>query len=330
MPRQPRLDAPGALHHVMGRGIDGIKIFSNKKDREDFLERLADLCRADALSVYAWALMNNHFHLLIRTGNQLLANSMRKLLTGYVVNYNHRHKRYGHLFQNRYKSIICEDDPYLLELTRYIHLNPLRAGIVKNVKELKEYQWCGHSAIIGRVKREWQDTNTVLAYFSKRRKRAIENYEDFVQQGIDAGSRPELVGGGLIRSLGGWSQVLSLRRIGSKVFSDERILGSSEFVNNVIADAEEKAKETLRLSVKLANLPSLALKVCKGEGIDEAELRSGIRKREVVKSRRILCQIAVKKMGYSGADVARFLGINTSAVNRLAVSDELPEVVKYI
>jgi len=84
----------------MGRGIDGVKIFNSRKDRKDFLERLADLCGADALSVYAWALMGNHFHLLVRTGKQLLSNSMRKLLTGYVVNYNCRHKRYGHLFQN--------------------------------------------------------------------------------------------------------------------------------------------------------------------------------------------------------------------------------------
>jgi len=98
MPRQPRLDAPGALHHVMGRGIDRTKIFSNRKDREDFLERLAGLCRANALSVYSWAFLSNHFHLLVRTGNQPLSNSMRKLLTGYVVNYNRRHKRYGHLF----------------------------------------------------------------------------------------------------------------------------------------------------------------------------------------------------------------------------------------
>ena len=330
MPRQPRLDAPGALHHVMGRGIDGIKIFSNKKDREDFLERLADLCRADALSVYAWVFMENHFHILVRTRNQALSNSMRKLLTGYVVNYNRRHKRYGHLFQNRYKSIICEDDPYLLELTRYIHLNPLRARIVKSLKELKGYQWCGHSAIIGSVKREWQDRDTVLAYFGKRRKRAIEKYEDFVGEGIEAGSRPELVGGGLIRSLGGWSQVLSLRRVGSKVFSDERILGSSEFVKDVIADAEQKAKETLRLTLNISDLPSLAMQVCEGEGVDQAELRSGLRKRQFVKSRRIFCQIAVRKMGYSGADVARFLGINTSAVNRLAVSDELSEVEKYV
>ncbi|MDY6845119.1 MAG: transposase [Thermodesulfobacteriota bacterium] len=330
MPRQPRLDAPGALHHVMGRGIDGIKIFRNKKDREDFLKRLADLCIADALSVYAWALMSDHFHLLVRTGNKMLSNNMRKLLTGYVVNYNRRHKRYGHLFQNRYKSILCEDDPYLLELTRYIHLNPLRAGIVKDLNELKECQWCGHSGITGRVKREWQDTDAVLAYFGKKRKRAIEKYEDFVAEGIESGSRPELVGGGLIRSLGGWSQVLSLRRSGSKVFSDERILGSSEFVNNIIIDVEEKAKETLRLNLRRSDLPSLSREICKGEGIDEAELRSGSRKRNVVKSRRIFSQIAVKKMGYSGADVARFLGINTSAVNRLAVSDELPGIEKYL
>ena len=330
MPRQPRLDAPGALHHVMGRGIDGVKIFSNRKDREDFLERLADLCGADALSIYAWALMSNHFHLLVRTGNQLLSNSMRKLLTGYVVNYNRRHKRYGYLFQNRYKSIICEDDPYLLELTRYIHLNPLRVRIVKDLEELKAYQWSGHSVIMGAAKREWQDRDTVLAYFGKRRKRAIEKYEDFVGKGIEAGNRPELVGGGLIRSLGGWSQVLSLRRVGSKLFSDERILGSSEFVKNVISEAEEKAKETLRLTLKISDLPSLAMKVCEEEGVDEAALRSGLRKRDVVKSRRIFCQIAVRKMGYSGADVARFLGINTSAVNRLAVSDELPEVMKYV
>ena len=125
MPRQARLDAPGTLHHVMGRGIEKTTIFRNEEDRIDFLNRVALLCQEETWKVYAFALIANHFHLLIRTGRQSLSYSMRKLLTGYVVNYNRRYKRYGHLFQNRYKSIICEDDPYLLELTRYIHLNPL-------------------------------------------------------------------------------------------------------------------------------------------------------------------------------------------------------------
>ena len=102
-----------------------------------------------------------------------------------------------------------------------------------------------------KTERTWQDTETVLSYFGKRRKIAVEKYEDFVGKGISSGRRPELVGGGLIRSLGGWSQVLSLRRAGSKVFSDERILGSSEFVQDVISEAEERAKETLRLSFKV-------------------------------------------------------------------------------
>jgi hypothetical protein len=202
--------------------------------------------------------------------------------------------------------------------------------MVKNLKELREYRWCGHSAIMRKVERTWQDTETVLAYFGKREKRAVEKYEDFVRKGIASGRRPELVGGGLIRSLGGWSQVLSLRRTGSKVFSDERILGSSEFVQDVISEAEEKAKETLRLSSKLPDLATLAKQICLGEEVNELELRSGLRKRKVVKSRKIFCQLAVKKMGYSGADVARFLGINTSAVNRLAVSDELPDIEEYI
>lgn len=330
MPRQARLDTPGALHHVMGRGIDKIKIFVNENDRNDFIRRIANLSSDDAFQVYAWALMGNHFHLLFRTGKQSLSDSMRKLLTGYVVNFNRKHDRTGHLFQNRYKSILCEEDPYLLELTRYIHLNPLRAGVVESLKELREYPWCGHSTITGRFERQWQDTETVLAYFGRRRKRAIERYEDFVARGIEFGKRPELVGGGLIRSLGGWSEVLSSRRKGGKAFSDERMLGSSEFVKAVISDAEERARATLRLTSTMPDLTTLAKKICEGEGVDQEELCSGLRKRDVVKARRLFCQLAVKMMGYSGAEVARFLGVTTSAVNRLAVSEELLDVRKYM
>lgn len=330
MPRQARLDAPGALHHVMGRGIEGLKIFRNKTDREDFLGRLEALCNGKALRVYAWAMLDNHFHLLARTGNEPLASNMRKLLTGYVVNFNRRHKRYGHLFQNRYKSIICEDDPYLLELTRYIHLNPVRAGMVTSLKELDWYRWCGHSVIMGTVDRPWQDQDTVLAYFGKRRKGAIKGYRLFVEKGISQGRRPELVGGGLVRSLGGWSQVLSLRRAGRKAFSDDRVLGSSDFVQTVLGEAEEKVKETLRLNLKITALSILAGKICERTGIEESDLRSGVRTRPVVAARRLFVQIAVKKMGYSGAEAARFLGITTSAVNRLAASKETNEVKTFV
>jgi len=329
MPRQPRLDAPGALHHIIGRGIERTKIFHTVQDREDFLTRLADLCLDGGLIVYAWSLMSNHFHLLARTGRQSISKSMRKLLTGYVVNFNLRHKRYGHLFQNRYKSIICEDDPYLLELTRYIHLNPLRADIVGDMKGLSNYRWTGHSAIMGKVKRDWQDIDTVLGYFGKRRK-AVEKYEQYVREGVSLGKRPELVGGGLIRSLGGWSQVLFLRRKGGKIASDERVLGRDEFIQRLMSEVEEREKETLRLGREVLDLLSLAKRIVRGEGTEELELRSGIRKRGVVRARRLFCQLAVRRMGYPGAEVARFLGVTTSSVNRLAVSEEVVNLKKYL
>src|SRR5574337_325214 len=329
MPRQPRLDAPGALHHVMARGIDRIKVFQPVDDRTDFVNRLAALCQAGQMVVYAWALMPNHFHLLVRTGERPLFQSMKKLLTGYVVNFNRRHKRYGHLFQNRYKSIVCEEDPYLLELTRYIHLNPVRGDIVKRLSELRRYPWTGHSAIMGTVVRDWQDTATILAYFGQKRTRAVERYENFVREGISRGRRPDLVGGGLIRSLGGWAQVLSLRRRGIKVASDERILGSGEFIEQLLADAASREKETLRLSRKIVDLATVAKKIAAGEDVTEGELRSGSRRKDVVRARRVFCQMAVKGMGYSGAEVARFLGVTTSSVNRLAVSEELPESKRF-
>jgi hypothetical protein len=254
---------------------------------------------------------------------------MRKLLTGYVVNFNRRHKRYGHLFQNRYRSIICEDDPYLLELARYIHLNPIRGGIVDDLDGLNEYPWAGHSAIMGSVKRYWQDTDTVLAYFGNKKKGAILRYEMFVKDGLSQGRRPELVGGGLIRSLGGWSQVLSLRRKGTRVASDERVLGSGEFIEDLLSEAAARERETLRLSARIFDLASLARDIVKGEGITESELRSGGRKSHVSRVRKIFCQVAVKKMGHSGAEVARFLGVTTSAVNRAANSEEIADISRY-
>ena len=149
MPRQSRLDAPGLLQHVMARGIERRDIFKDDKDRESFLDRLAIVLEETQTQCYAWALIPNHFHLFLRTGPTSLSKVMRRLMTGYAVTFNKRHKRSGHLFQNRYKSIICEEDPYLLELIRYIHLNPLRAKLVQDLKELDKYPWTGHSAILG-------------------------------------------------------------------------------------------------------------------------------------------------------------------------------------
>jgi hypothetical protein len=255
---------------------------------------------------------------------------MRKLLTGYVVNFNRRYKRYGHLFQNRYKSILCEEDPYLLELTRYIHLNPLRAGMVKDLKELRVYPWTGHSAIMGKQERRWQDVGAVLGYFGRRKKRAVVAYENYVREGMEKGRRPELVGGGLIRSMGGWSEVLSLRRRGEKRASDERILGSGEFIEQLFSEAEEKAKQMLGWKGRVPDLQTLLSKISKKEGVEEQQVRGGDRRRAVVGVRKVFSQVAVKRLGYSGAAVARFLGVTTSLVNRYASSEEVGNMGQYL
>ena len=122
MPRQARIDAPGALHHIMVRGIERKKIFRDNKDRDSFLTRLGKILSETSTPCYAWALIPNHAHLLMRTGSAPLSHVMRRLLTGYAVRFNHRYRRHGKLFQNRYKSILCQEDPYLLELVRYIRL----------------------------------------------------------------------------------------------------------------------------------------------------------------------------------------------------------------
>ena len=152
MPRQARLDAPGVLQHVMARGIERRKIFWDDKDRSSFLERLALILEETQTQCYAWALIPNHFHILLRTGTAPLSAVMRRLMTGYAVTFNIRHRRSGHLFQSRYKSVVCEEETYLLELTRYIHLNPLRARLVEDLKSLDKYPWTGHSVLIGKQK----------------------------------------------------------------------------------------------------------------------------------------------------------------------------------
>ncbi|MBN1904539.1 MAG: transposase, partial [Deltaproteobacteria bacterium] len=194
---------PGVLHHVMIRGIEKTKIFTSNKDREYFIEGLDNFCPEMGIKCYAWTFMHNHAHVLFHTGKESLSRVMRRLLTGYVIVFNHSHKRRGHLFQNRFKSIICQEETYLRELVRYIHLNPIRAGIITTMDELRNYKYTSHSAIMGNVKREWQDTEYVLGYFGKSVRKARKEYESFVNAGLGDGRKDELTGGGLIRSLAG-------------------------------------------------------------------------------------------------------------------------------
>ena len=223
MPRQTRIDAPGALQHIIVRGIERKRIFFDDHDRDNFVTRLCTVLPESSAQCYAWALIPNHIHLLLRIGNISISTIMRRLLTGYALSFNRRHRRHGPLFQNRYKSILCQQEPYLLELVRYIHLNPLRSGVVSDLKALDKFAYSGHAAILGRYRHAFQDVGYVLGFFANNPESARKTYSEYLQKGIERGRRPELIGGGLIRSAGGWSTVKSLRRANTRLKGDERI-----------------------------------------------------------------------------------------------------------
>jgi REP element-mobilizing transposase RayT len=262
MPRQARLDSPGTLHHVIVRGIEKKDIVNDKYDRRNMIYRLGELAEETKTNVYAWALMSNHMHILLKSGLEGLSAFMRRLLTGYAITYNIRHKRHGHVFQNRYKSIICDEDVYFQELVRYIHLNPLRAKMVKNMSDLDRYAWCGHSAIMGKRKLKWQDIDYVLSWFGQNHSTARKAYHRYLQDGTDEGHREDLVGGGLVRTLGGWSQVLSHRKSKEKILYDERILGQDEFVERILAEADKKITGQISINKRIIEARKIILAAC--------------------------------------------------------------------
>jgi transposase-like protein len=255
---------------------------------------------------------------------------MRKVMTGYAVSYNLHRKRHGHVFQNRYKSIVCEDEPYLLELVRYIHLNPLRAGLVNDLEELATYRWVGHGALMGIVKHKWQDTAEVLARFSGEESEARRLYAAFVAEGVGEGHRPDLTGGGLVRSAGGWSEVLALRRQKQRMAFDSRILGSGEFAERVLREAEEQEAQILRLRKKGVSLQYVVSEVAGRYGVGVEELLSGSRRQVIGAARRDVAQIAVKKLGKSGAEVARHLGVSTACVSRIVAKGTMSQTAQDI
>jgi len=314
MPRQARLDAPGTLHHVMVRGLEQRVIFRDDTDRADFAARLATLATKGALVIYAWALLPNHAHLLLRTGARPLARSMRSLLTGYAGAFNRRYHRVGHLFQNRYKSIVVEEDLYLLELVRYLHLNPLRAQVVPDLRALDRYPWTGHSALLGATARPWQATQEILSRFGTSLSRARRNCRAFVAAGIPQGRRPEFQGGGLLRSQGGWAAVAALRRGREAYQGDERILGSSAFVEAVRQDLQAASPPPSRRRP----LGDLIARVCAATGSQPSALRQGSRRPATARAREGIAYLALELEGYSGRAVAEALGVRPPSVYKAA------------
>ena len=315
MPRGARLDAPGTLHHVIIRGIEKGAIVRDGQDRNEFIRRISELVKGTGARIYAFALLTNHAHILFKSGPEGLSTFMRRLLSGYAQYFNRRHKRVGHLFQNRYKSIICEEDAYFDKLVAYINLNPLRAGLVTSFEELSVYPWCSHATMMSSVQYKWLDCDYVLSFFGNRKGEARQAYLDYLEEEKGIDREKELSGGGLLRSHGGWSTVQSMRKQGIKALSDDRILGGDSFVREVLREAEGEEKKVLSKKELLVQIDIDIEDACNEAGITVAVLRSGSRKGKLPSVRKKLAEKYVNEYGLTLAETARQLWVSTAAVS---------------
>jgi REP element-mobilizing transposase RayT len=309
MPRTARLDVPDVLQHVMARGIEGRDIFHDTKDREAFLKRLSNLVTKGNVQLLAWCLMPNHFHLLLRTHGMSLATMMRRLMTGYAVWHNRRHERKGHLFQNRYKSIVVEEDPYFLELVRYIHLNPVRGNILDNLRQLDRYPYTGHAVLMGHKKFKGQDVEWVLGTFGRRMGAARRRYREFMEAGFHQGSREDFRGGGLIRSAGGREQLASRSREEWEK-GDERILGGGDFVEEILKTSK------LPQVKRKTDVTGILDVVAREWKVTGEQILSKSRDRKISQARRVFFLWAHEEGGASITELGRLCGITHSAVKQ--------------
>lgn len=307
MPRTARIDVEDLLYHVVVRGIERRQIFNDDCDRELFLLRLGGLLKETATPLYSFALIPNHFHLLLRRSQIPLATLMQRLLTAYAVYFNRRHRRAGHLFQNRYKAIICEEDTYFLELIRYINLNPIRAGLVDTMPALSHYRFASHGCLLGRQKVAWLETDTVLAHFGSTKAKATKAYLEFTAAGLETRNTPDFTGGGLARSLNASQEDPRVKQA-----YDQRILGLGAFVESVHADWQKSTvvpdKDTLEEQIQLT---------CRRFKISEKELLGNGRTKKISKARAYLAAELNTNFRLSKSEIARLLNVSFTAVAKM-------------
>jgi REP element-mobilizing transposase RayT len=301
----------------MGHGLDRREIFLSLADYQHFAERLGLVLIQGGAQCLAWSLMPNHYHLLLRTGDLPLTRLMARQLTSYTLGFNHRHGRQGYLFQGRYKSILCEEEPYLLELVRYIHLNPVRAGLVPDVDKLRDYPWCGHGVLVGEREAPWQDVGGVLSRFGSKREGAIAAYRKFMAEGVGL-PRPVLgpVRGAILRRGGEWE--FDRQDEGTAVRNEERVEGDDAFVHAAVAGEQELEARRSVLRRDGWTPPRVIARAAEVCGVSPDAVYGAGKRPGQVRARALACKWLIEDLGISGAKVARSLRIAQSTVSEQA------------
>jgi putative transposase len=287
MPRKPRIEYSGAFYHVIVRGNQKQRIFKDQADFQKYLLLLTAYKNRTGSRIYAYILMHNHVHLLIETADIPLSKVMQGLNQTYTMYYNRKYRTVGHLFQGRYKAILCDREAYLLGLLKYIQRNPLRAKIVDR---LDAYPWSSHHAYSGRDNPlGLVDTDQVLRMFSENKTRARRKYRDFMTD----------------------SETLDRHAVYATI--DQRLQGGEHFLDEVQKRFEQKVERGRRK--KEHSLEKISDVVVGKTGVGLPVMQSETRRRSVAEARRLVSIMAVE-CGYKKAEIARFIRKDPAAVTQ--------------
>lgn len=293
MARALRIEYKNALYHTTCRGNGGQKIFRGDKDRRYFLELLEGTATRYGTILYTYVLMDNHFHLLIETPRANLSEYMQTLNTTYTGYFNRRHNHKGHLYQGRYKAILVEKNPYLLELTRYIHLNPVRAGVVLRPEH---YKWSSYRKYIGLEKKTLIKRDWILSQFGQGDK-AFLKYKEFVEEGI-SGKIDNPLKNSIAQTLLG---------------TDRFVKRIRKMVNNLKEDRSVPAK---RVFLKRPELNDIVEQASKSYKISKREIRAKKRKGNI--ARMVAIFLSHKLTGLKNREIGDYFGgIGESAVTEV-------------
>jgi putative transposase len=317
MPRKARLNVPGAVYHIMGRCLDHLTLFADDADREQFLSLLALYLERTGTKCYAWVLMDNHYHLVLRLSDRKLWELMKPLNMHYAHYHRKKNGRRGPLFMDRFKSIATQDQNYIEELVRYVHLNPVRAGICKDLMGLKKYLWCGHGALMGHEGRTFQDVKTVLKRFGRTPEDARVNYHEFLMEGLKIDFEDDNLVDLVRKSNSG-------EEGGRKVTC--WVIGDRDFVEQAVASAEANHLRISRFEREGGNIENIVAGICQKFDITTELLKERHRGDVASDARKALAYIAAKKFRAPLMVIADYLGVGRTAVSAMSRSGR--EIVK--
>jgi REP element-mobilizing transposase RayT len=292
MARPLRIEYPGAFYHVMHRGNAGSDIFKSIRDREKFLEYIRKAVERYGIKIHTYCLMTNHYHLLVETTYPNLSQAVKWINVGYVAYFNRKRNRSGHLFQGRFKAVVVDADEYLLHLSRYIHLNPVRAGMIEYCKE---YSWSSYPAFGGYKKApEWLETDWLLSFFGQNRKKSMERYREFLES----------------------VQIEKIENPSKNIVSGV-ILGGTEFVNwikqNFLSkDRDIKEKPQLRSLKQGLTFDDLMPVICKVYACTREVILQKGKKGNL--ARDVAIYLSREMTGESGVALGRYFGISGAGV----------------